>query len=470
MIEALAKLGYEDDRTAKIDLLGGEGDPFRLKRLVEQIGAQRPDVIIAITSPAVVALKDAKLSIPVVFAFVPDPVGLGIVESFAHPGGTFTGVTYSEAGVGGKRLELLLDAVAGTTRIAVLLNPSFPGHATPCKVSARRLRSGEWKSSPVNSRAWRTWNWRSTMSRSERTSRCFHGRQRDVWKPEAGFADLASALRKGFRDLGYVEGKNLELENRFPDEQPERFRALAMELVESKVDVIVAVAGIGGKEAKQATSTIPIVIATDPDPVGNGLVQSLAHPGGNVTGLSLMIIDLSDKRLGLFKELVPNLSRLAILVDPRDGFSTRIRAGYEKAAKAIGLRTQRVEVTNRRDIDRAFFSIAQNGFDGAAVVGPMLLNERVQVGVSALAHKIPTLSGIAEMAQRGVLLSYGQDVPDYMRRAAGYVDKILKGAKPADLPIEQPTRFKLVINVKTAKALGLTVPPPLLATADEVIE
>jgi putative ABC transport system substrate-binding protein len=183
-----------------------------------------------------------------------------------------------------------------------------------------------------------------------------------------------------------------------------------------------------------------------------------------------MIIDLSEKRLGLFKELVPNLSRLAILVDPRDGFSTRIRAGYEKAAKAIGLRTQIVEVTNRDDIDRAFSSIAHDGFDGAAVVGPMLLNERVQVGVSALAHKIPTLSSIAEMAQRGVLLSYGQDVPDYMRRAAGYVDKILKGAKPADLPIEQPTRFKLVINMKTAKALDLTVPPPLLATADEVIE
>ena len=279
-----------------------------------------------------------------------------------------------------------------------------------------------------------------------------------------------SALRKGFRDLGYVEGKNLELEHRFPDEQPERFRALARELVESKVDVIVAVAGIGGKEAKQATSTIPIVIATDPDPVGNGLVQSLAHPGGNVTGLSLMMIDLSDKRLGLFKELVPSLSRLAILVDPRDGFSTRIRAGYEKAAKAIGLPTQSVEVTNRSGIDRAFFSIAQDGFDGAAVVGPMLLNERVQVGVSALAHKIPTLSGIAEMTQRGVLLSYGQDIPDYMRRAAGYVDKILKGASPADLPIEQPTHFKLVINMKTAKSLGLTVPLTMLAMADDVIE
>lgn len=279
-----------------------------------------------------------------------------------------------------------------------------------------------------------------------------------------------TALRQGFSSLGYVEGKNFQLENRFPAEKPERFRTLARELVESKVDVIIAVAGIGAKELKSATDTIPIVIATDPDPVGNGLVQSLAHPGGNVTGLSLMMVDLSDKRLGLFRELVPHLSRLAILVDPRDAFSARILAGYEKSAKATGLSTQIVEVTNPDGIDRAFAAVGQAGFDGAAIVGPMLLNERMLVGNSARAHRIPTLSGIAEMAQGGVLLSYGQDIPDYMRKAAGYVDKILRGAKPGDLPVEQPTRFKLVINLKTARTLGVVVPPPLLATADEVIE
>jgi putative ABC transport system substrate-binding protein len=161
---------------------------------------------------------------------------------------------------------------------------------------------------------------------------------------------------------------------------------------------------------------------------------------------------------------------LAILVNLRDAFSTRILAGYEKSAMAMGLSTQIIEVTNPNEIDRAFAVVAQAGFDGAAIVGPMLLNERVLVGKSALAHRIPTLSGIAEMAQRGVLLSYGQDIPDYMRKAAGFVDKILKGAKPANLPVEQPTRFKLVINLKTAKALGVLVPPTLLATADEVIE
>jgi putative ABC transport system substrate-binding protein len=180
--------------------------------------------------------------------------------------------------------------------------------------------------------------------------------------------------------------------------------------------------------------------------------------------------DWLPKRLGLLRELVPTLSRLAILVNLRDAFSTRILAGYEKSAMAMGLSTQIIEVTNPNEIDRAFAVVAQAGFDGAAIVGPMLLNERVLVGKSALAHRIPTLSGIAEMAQRGVLLSYGQDIPDYMRKAAGFVDKILKGAKPANLPVEQPTRFKLVINLKTAKALGVLVPPTLLATADEVIE
>jgi putative ABC transport system substrate-binding protein len=279
-----------------------------------------------------------------------------------------------------------------------------------------------------------------------------------------------SVLTKAFGDLGYVDGKSIQLEHRFPDEQPDRFRAFAREFVETKVDAIVAVTGLGAKEAKQATNTIPVVFVADPDPVGSGLVESLAHPGGNATGLSLMAIDVTGKRLGLFKELVPNLSRVAIMVDPRDSAAPRFRAAYEKAAKPLGISTQIVEVTTSDGIEQAFSAIAQDGLDGAALAGPMLLNQRVRVGVSALAHKIPTLSGVAEMVPHGLLLSYGQDFPDFFRRAVGYADKILKGAKPADLPVEQPTRFKLVINLKTAKGLGLTIPPTLLITADEVID
>ncbi len=279
-----------------------------------------------------------------------------------------------------------------------------------------------------------------------------------------------SVLTKAFGDLGYVDGKSIQLEHRFPDEQPDRFRAFAREFVETKVDAIVAVTALGAKEAKQATNTIPVVFVADPDPVGSGLVESLAHPGGNATGLSLMAIDVTGKRLGLFKELVPNLSRVAIMVDPRDSAAPRFRAAYEKAAKPLGISTQIVEVTTSDGIEQAFSAIAQDGLDGAALAGPMLLNQRVRVGVSALAHRIPTLSGVAEMVPHGLLLSYGQDFPDFFRRAVGYADKILKGAKPADLPVEQPTRFKLVINLKTAKGLGLTIPPSLLITADEVID
>ena len=282
--------------------------------------------------------------------------------------------------------------------------------------------------------------------------------------------EYLAALTKAFHGLGYFEGKNIELDHRFPAEQPERFRTLARELVESKVDVIVAVTGLGAKEAKQATGTIPIVIVADPDPVGNGLAENLARPGGNVTGLSLMVADLSGKRLALLKEIVPKLSRLAVVLDPRDTFSKPASLANERAAKAAGCAIQIFDVTTPDEIEQAFSAIARNGFDGAYAVGPPMYNERAQVGASATAHRVPTMAANAEQVPYGLLLSYGPDFIDHFRRAAGYVDKILKGAKPGDLPIEQPTRFKLVINLKTAKAFGLTVPPALLATADEVIE
>jgi putative ABC transport system substrate-binding protein len=279
-----------------------------------------------------------------------------------------------------------------------------------------------------------------------------------------------SVVTKAFADLGYVDGKNIELVHRFPAEQPERFRAFAREFAESKVDAIIAVTSLGAREAKLATKTIPIVFALDPDPVGSGLVESLARPGGNATGLSLMAIDVSGKRLALFKELIPNLSRMAIMVDPRDPAAPRIRAGYEKAAKSLAIWTQTFEVTTPDQIEQAFSTMSREGFDGAAVVAPLLFNERVRIGAAALKHKVPTLSLIAEMVPHGLLLSYGQDFPDFFRRSVGYVDKILKGAKPADLPVEQPTHFKLVINAGIAKALGLTIPQSLLVAADELIE
>lgn len=268
-----------------------------------------------------------------------------------------------------------------------------------------------------------------------------------------------AVVTKAFADLGYMDGKNIQLEqHRFPNEQPEQFRAYAREFAETNVDVILAITALGTIEARRATKTIPIVFALHADPVGSGLVQTLAHPGGNATGFSLMSIDVSGKRVELFRQIVPNLSRLAIMVDPRDPVAPRIRAGYEKAAKTFSLATQSFEVTTAEEIDQAFFSISREDFQGTAVAAPLLFNERVRLGASALKHKVSTLSLIAEMVPQGLLLSYGQDFPDFFRRSCGYVDKILKYAKPAELPVEQPTHFKLAINARTAKALGLTIP------------
>jgi putative ABC transport system substrate-binding protein len=280
-----------------------------------------------------------------------------------------------------------------------------------------------------------------------------------------------SVLQKAFHDLGYVEGRNITLEHRFPAEQADRFRSMARELVESKVDVIIAVSALGAKEARQATRTIPIVVVIDPDPVGSGLIESLSHPGGNVTGLSLMAVDLSGKRLALFKEAVPNLSRVALMIDPKDPASQRIVSSSLAAAKTLGIELRPVEVSSPASIDAALSAMMADGADGLLVSGGSLMfNERARIGAFALAKKVPVEVAVAEMVPFGPVLSYGPDFPDYFRRAVAYTDKILKGAKPADLPVEQPSRFKLTINLKAAKSIGLAVPPSLLASADEVIE
>src|SRR5262245_19624683 len=278
-------------------------------------------------------------------------------------------------------------------------------------------------------------------------------------------------LVKAFDDLGYVEGKKIELEHRFPAEQPDRFRTLARELVESKVDAIIAVTELGAAELKKLTITIPIVFVIVADPVGGGLVESLARPGGNLTGLSLVAIDLSGKRLALLKEAVPTLSRVVFLFDPRDPSARRSTSAYKAAAEALGLSLRPIEIASPGDIEQVFSAIAQYGANGI-VVGPgaMFFNERARVGSLVSALKLPTIVGIAEMIPYGPLLSYGQNFPDFFRRSVGYIDKILRGARPADLPVQQPTKFDLVINLKTAKVLGLSVPPTLLARADEVIE
>ncbi len=279
-----------------------------------------------------------------------------------------------------------------------------------------------------------------------------------------------SPLRKAFHDLGYVEGKNIILDNRFPAENPDRFRTLARELVDEKPDVIIDVLVRGAVELKKLTDTIPIVFVIVADPVGYGLVKSLARPESNATGLSLMTTDLSGKRLEILKEAVPKLSQVALLLDPTVVAKEKVISANEVAAQALGLSVRPVEIGAPDEIEPVFAKMAQDGINGAAI-GPagLLFAQRARLGAAALTYKIPVMSHVAEAVPYGLLFSYGQDFPDFFRRAAAYTDKILKGAKPADLPVEQPTKFKLVVNLKAAKALGLTIPQTLIVSADEVI-
>lgn len=281
--------------------------------------------------------------------------------------------------------------------------------------------------------------------------------------------EYLAVLVKAFGDRGYTEGKTIEFLHKFPAEQIDRYSILARELIESKVDVAIAVSAAGATALKQITSTIPVVFVIVEDPVGVGLVASLAHPGGNLTGSSLMVADLSAKRLALLREAVPSLASVALFVDRQTAKFGGIQ-NYEAAAKALAASVRVVEIPTRDAIEPAFAQAQIDHVDGAAALGPMLFNERARVGAAALAHRMPTISGVAEMVPYGLLMSYGPDFPDYFRRAVGYVDKILRGAEPADLPVEQPTRFRQVINLKVANALGLTIPQSLLVTTDEVIE
>ena len=283
------------------------------------------------------------------------------------------------------------------------------------------------------------------------------------------------AFRQGLRDLGYVEGRNVVIEYRDAEGKYERLPALAAELVALKVDVIVAAAGNNlTLAAKQATKTIPIVFTGVGDPVAIGLVTSLARPGGNLTGLSLLGPELVAKRLELLTQAVPGVRQVALLWQPgvvREAADRDTLKGADVAARALGVQLHVVEARAPADIDRAFADMTRAHAEAVTVLGGAMLNsERRRLADLAAKNRLPAVYPAREYVDAGGLMAYGPNAADLFRRAATYVDKILKGAKPADLPIEQPTKFELVINLKTAKALGLTIPPSLLGRADQVIE
>ena len=280
------------------------------------------------------------------------------------------------------------------------------------------------------------------------------------------------AFRQGLRELGYIEGKNILIEWRGADNIPERQRVLAEELVRLKVDVIVTAGSGTTRTAKTATSTIPIVMASDDDPVGNGFVASLARPGGNITGLSQLAPELSGKRLEILKEVLPKLSRLAVFGTSTNASNAQAMKEIDLAAAAFDVKAQHVDVLTIKDIEPAFRAAVKGRADAVLenISGSIRSAARKELAELAVKYRLPVMRERPEHVEAGGLISYGVSLPALDRRAATYVDKIFKGAKPADLPVEQPKKFEFVINLKTAKQISLTIPPNVLARADKVIK
>jgi putative ABC transport system substrate-binding protein len=274
------------------------------------------------------------------------------------------------------------------------------------------------------------------------------------------------------QELGYVEGRDITFEYRFADGKPERLPALAAELVRLKVDVILAPSTSAAQAAKQATVMIPIVIATAGNPVGDGLIASLARPGGHVTGLTMLAgPEIGGKYLALLKETVPRVSRVAVLWNPYTSPHAVVLREIEVAARSLGVKRQPLKVRGSDEIGSAFSTMTRERAEALVVLAdPMFFSQRTEIADLAAKGRLPAMYGLREHVEAGGLMAYATSTSDLFRRAATYVDKILKGTKPADLPIEQPTRFELVINLKTAKALGFTIPQSLLLRADQVIQ
>jgi putative ABC transport system substrate-binding protein len=297
-----------------------------------------------------------------------------------------------------------------------------------------------------------------------------------VWR--VGYLSLASgpsprseALRQGLRELGYVAGENLVIEDRWAEGDLGRARAAAADLVRLNVGVIVTGGPQATGVAKEATTTIPIVMAVDYDPVGAGFIASLARPGGNTTGLSALNPELSGKRLGLLKEFIPRLARVAVLWNPSEPNADTYWRQTQMAARAMGVQPQSLEIRGARDLEGAVQAARRERANAFTVLtDPVTLYHRVQLAELAAKNRLPAIYSERLFVEAGGLMSYGANDREMHRRAALFVDKILKGAKPSELPVEQPTTYELVINLKTAKALGLTIPPALLQRADQVIE
>lgn len=310
---------------------------------------------------------------------------------------------------------------------------------------------------------------------------CFSVEAQQLTKiPRIGFSSAApfssmsariDVFRQRLRELGYVEGKNIVIEYRFAEGKPDQVAHNIMELVRLKVDIIVTAGATDTRAAKEATNTIPIVMTQDNDPVGNGFVASLARPGGNITGLSSLVPEISGKQLELLKETVPRLSGVAVFGNSTEPGNAQAVKETELAARAFGVRLQYLEVQVSKDIDIAFQAASKGRADALIVLrSPLASAHRTKIPDMSIKNRLPAIYANTEYVNAGGLMFYGPNAADLWRKSASYVDKILKGAKPSDLPVEQPTKFELAINLKTAKQIGLTIPPNVLVRADRVIK
>jgi putative tryptophan/tyrosine transport system substrate-binding protein len=289
--------------------------------------------------------------------------------------------------------------------------------------------------------------------------------------PASSATARIEAFRQGLRELGYIEGKNIIIEWRSSEGKIERRSEIAAELVRLKVDVIVSAGPTVTRALKEATSTIPIIMAQDPDPVGSGFVASLARPGGNITGLASLSSENSGKQLELLKEIVPRLSRVAVIGNSTNPGDAQALRETVLAAGSFEVYLRYLDVLDPKDIETVFQAAAKGRADAVLVLGNPILNaHRKQIVDLAIRHRLPVIYSRPEYIESGGLMYYGTSYNDLLRRAASYVDKILKGAKPADLPVEQPKKFEFIVNLKTAKQIGLTIPPNVLARADKVIK
>jgi putative tryptophan/tyrosine transport system substrate-binding protein len=287
----------------------------------------------------------------------------------------------------------------------------------------------------------------------------------------AAIAFRLEAFRQGLRELGYLEGKNIGIEYRYSEGNFRRQKELAFELARANVDVIVTSGPASTRAAKEATATIPIIMTFDSDPVGSGSVASLARPGGNITGLSTLAPEISGKQLELLKEIVPKLSRVAVIGSSANPGNAQVLKGMEAAAQVFSVKLQYLDILDPKELETVFRAALNERVDAVvALAGTVIIAQRAQIAELAIKSRLPAIYERREYVEAGGLMSYGVSITDLDRRAATYVDKILKGAKPAELPVEQPKKFEFIINLKAAKQIGLTIPPNVLTRADKVIK